>query len=152
MRDSLVAINIINDDKLLNINGNGVPLLFYWDGEDDVLDSIFEIDIFKAKIYDVINDVISRIENWYYDLSIFNESCEVIFNKCLNEKLDLIRSLARKEFEKRYETKDIIVNVLNVQDISDEHYNRLIEDIYWDIKGLIIKPEDINDDLIREYF
>ena len=57
MRDSLVAINIINDDKLLNINGNGIPLLFYWDGEDDVLDSIFKMDIFKAKIYDVINNV-----------------------------------------------------------------------------------------------
>ena len=57
MKDSLVAINIVNDNKLLNINGNGVPLLFYWNGEDEVLDSIFKMDIFKAKIYDVINNV-----------------------------------------------------------------------------------------------
>ena len=111
-----------------------------------------EFNLSEKEINDIINNVVSKIENWYCDLSIFNESCEVIFDKCLNEKLDLIRSLARKEFEKRYETKDIIVTVLNVQDISDKHYNRLIEDIYWDIKGLIIKPEDINDDLIREYF
>ena len=113
---------------------------------------IAELNLTKFEIDDVINDVISRIENWYYDLSIFDKSCEFIFNKYLNDKLDLIRSNTRKEFEKRYETKEIIINILGVQNISDERYNRLIEDIYLDINELVIRSENVDDNLLREYF
>ena len=113
---------------------------------------IAELNLTKFEIDDVINDVISRIENWYYDLSIFDKSCEFIFNRYLNDKLDLIRSNTRKEFEKRYETKEIIINILGVQNISDERYNRLIEDIYLDINELVIRSENVDDNLLREYF
>lgn len=38
-RDSLVAINIINrDDKICN--KSGVPMLYYWNGQNDVLDDL----------------------------------------------------------------------------------------------------------------
>ena len=116
---------------------------------------INEYNLYESEINDIINKVISLIENWYEDLSIFNKSCESIFNKCLNDEIDLIRSVTRKEFEKRYESKEIIINILRmqgIQKITDENYDRLIEDIYWDIKGLIIRQEDINDDLLKEYF
>lgn len=38
MLESLVAINIISGDKI--INKNGTPLLFYWDGEQDIYEAL----------------------------------------------------------------------------------------------------------------
>jgi hypothetical protein len=38
MLESLVAINIISEDKI--INKNGTPLLFYWDGEQDIYEAL----------------------------------------------------------------------------------------------------------------
>lgn len=38
MLESLVAINIISDDKI--INKNGIPLLFYWDGKQDIYEAL----------------------------------------------------------------------------------------------------------------
>lgn len=38
MVDSLVAINIISNEKL--INKNGTPLLFYWDGKQDINEAL----------------------------------------------------------------------------------------------------------------
>ena len=113
---------------------------------------IKEFNLTELEINEICNNVISRIENWHNDLSIFNKSCKYIFNKYLNDKLDLIRSNTRKEFEKRYETKEIIVSILGVQNISDEKYNKLIEDIYWDINELVIRSENVNDNLLIEYF
>ena len=39
MQDSLVAFNIISNNKLLN--KNEVPVLFYWNGETNLIESIF---------------------------------------------------------------------------------------------------------------
>ena len=38
MLESLVAINVISGDRI--INKNGTPLLFYWDGEQDIYESL----------------------------------------------------------------------------------------------------------------
>lgn len=38
MKESLVAINILFNDRLLN--KNGTPLLFYWDGEQNIYDAL----------------------------------------------------------------------------------------------------------------
>jgi hypothetical protein len=38
MIESLVAINIISEGNI--INKNGTPLLFYWDGEQDIYDAL----------------------------------------------------------------------------------------------------------------
>ena len=38
-RDSLVAINIINNDNKL-LNKTSMPMLYYWNGESDVLDDL----------------------------------------------------------------------------------------------------------------
>lgn len=38
MLESLVAINVISGDRI--INKNGTPLLFYWDGEQDIYEAL----------------------------------------------------------------------------------------------------------------
>ena len=38
-RDSLVAINIINNENKL-LNKTSIPMLYYWNGESDVLDDL----------------------------------------------------------------------------------------------------------------
>lgn len=56
MKDSLVAINIVVNDKI--INKNGVPLLFYWDGKTDTLEeAIYNDKYFKTLLYDTILNV-----------------------------------------------------------------------------------------------
>ena len=44
MKDSLVALNIIVNDKI--INKNGVPILFYWNGDSSsLLKDIYSITL-----------------------------------------------------------------------------------------------------------
>ena len=40
MNESLVAINVISDDRI--INKNGTPILFYWDGQQDIYEAFKE--------------------------------------------------------------------------------------------------------------
>ena len=51
-RDSLVAINITQFDKLLN--NSTVPLLFYWNGESDIINSLKEDELFISFIKETI--------------------------------------------------------------------------------------------------
>ena len=145
MRDSLVAINIINDDKLLNINGNGIPLLFYWDGEDDVLDSIFRMDIFKAKIYDVINNVDnytnSKIALFYFkyngDEEQYNELSVLIqdyikLKDFPEDKIDFYKEYIWQHFDYLYksvyqEEYDKDVNMLSIEDSILDIYDKIKE-------------------------
>ena len=54
MIELLVAINIISDDKI--INKNGTPLLFYWNGEQDIYEALKEDTSFNDYLmHTVIN-------------------------------------------------------------------------------------------------
>ena len=57
-RDSLVAINITQFDKLLN--NSTVPLLFYWNGESDIINSLKEDESFIS----FIKERCMNIENY----------------------------------------------------------------------------------------
>ena len=51
MKDSLVAINILVNDNTI-LNKNGVPLLFYWDGNSDTLiNDIYNNHYLKGGVY-----------------------------------------------------------------------------------------------------
>lgn len=52
MVDSLVAINIISNDKL--INKNGTPLLFYWDGKQDINEALHSDKSFLDYLYHTV--------------------------------------------------------------------------------------------------
>ena len=55
MKDTLVALNIIINDKI--INKNGVPILFYWNGQSSsLIKDIYGDENFKSLLYNsVIN-------------------------------------------------------------------------------------------------
>lgn len=40
MKDSLVSINILEKNTNILLNKNSIPLLYYWNGENDVLDEL----------------------------------------------------------------------------------------------------------------
>ena len=52
MRDSLVAINIIEnvDNKNILLQENTTPILFYWNGEGTIKDSLVKDKFFVNKI------------------------------------------------------------------------------------------------------
>ena len=146
MKDSLVSINIINDNKLLNINKNGVPLLFYWNGTDDVLESIFKIDTFKSKIYDVINDVNnytnSKISLFYFkydennkeqynELSVFIQDY-IKLKDFPEDKIDFYKEYIWQHFAYLYKSVyqndyDKDVNMLSIEDSILDIYDKIKE-------------------------
>ena len=69
IRDSLVAINITQSDKILN--NSSVPLLFYWNGEQDIISSLKQDDAFfsfiKEKCMNIDNYVKCRISYFYFN-------------------------------------------------------------------------------------
>jgi hypothetical protein len=60
MRESLVAINVICNGKI--INREGIPLLFYWNGETDVLEDIKENIDFKQWLED--EEILTNMESY----------------------------------------------------------------------------------------
>ena len=54
MNESLVAINVISNDKI--INKNGTPILFYWDGQQDIYKALeTNLDFIDYLMHTVIN-------------------------------------------------------------------------------------------------
>ena len=113
------------------------------------------LEEFNLRMYEldeIINKAIIIVENWHENLSVFNDSCNTIFKRLLTVKLDSIRSEVRREFEMRYENKDVICSILDVSIITDIKFNSMIDEIYKDINLLLIRIDDINDDLIVRYY
>lgn len=65
MQDSFVAINIISSDNKL-YNKNSTPLLFYWNGEDNICDELKKSDKFVS----MIKTLISLNKDLYTDLML----------------------------------------------------------------------------------
>ena len=54
--DSLVSINIYNKKTKELYNDNLVPILFYWNGNGEIIDNIIKSNYFKDKYLNNIND------------------------------------------------------------------------------------------------
>ena len=74
-RDSLVAINITQFDKLLN--NSTVPLLFYWNGESDIISSLKEdesfISFIKERCMNIDNYTKCKISYFFFKYNEDNE-------------------------------------------------------------------------------
>jgi len=146
VRDSLVAINIINEDKLLNINGNGVPLLFYWNGEDNILESIFNVQHFNLNICNLINNIenyaSSKIALFYFkydenNKEQYNEISVLIqdyikLKDFPEDKIDFYKEYIWQHFAYLYKSvyqedynKD--VNMLSIEDSILDIYDKIKE-------------------------
>ena len=69
MKDSLVALNITSNDKLLN--KNNVPILFYWNGESTLINAIYNDINFKSLLYNTVmnydNYANAKLSFFYYE-------------------------------------------------------------------------------------
>lgn len=89
MRDSLVALNIVSENNIL-LNNTNVPILYYWDGESNIKDSIIIDDEFKNYIISkVINiDYYSNSKIHYFYFKYDNDN-----NESYNEETLIIQDL-----------------------------------------------------------
>lgn len=62
MKENLAAINVVCNGKL--INRNGIPLLFYWNGETDLLEDIKSNVDFKQWLED--EEILTNINNYLH--------------------------------------------------------------------------------------
>ena len=105
MQDSLVAINIIVNDKI--INKNGVPILFYWNGESSLLTkAIYDDQNFKSLLYNTIinydNYADAKLSFFYFlyenNEEKYIEDFSIVQNEMKLSELDTEQSLFYKEF------------------------------------------------------
>ena len=47
--DTLVSINVINEESKVLLNSSSVPILYYWNGEGKLIENIFSDNSFKAQ-------------------------------------------------------------------------------------------------------
>ena len=138
IRDSLVAINITQSDKILN--NSSVPLLFYWNGEQDIISSLKQDDAFfsfiKEKCMSIDNYVKCRISYFYFkynnDEEEYNQQIDDIqdvfqidSNKILI--LEYLTTIFKKMYNDFLKTRYSGDIMFNADDTVLEIYSRIQE-------------------------
>ena len=97
MKDSLVAINITIDNRILN--KNNVPILFYWNGEGtSLIRSIYEDPSFKSLLCNLV----------------------INYDNYADAKLSFFYFLYENDNEKYIEDFSIIQNEMKLSDLDEE--------------------------------
>ena len=172
-RDSLVAINILNNDVLLNnklVNNNSyAPILYYWNGETDIVkdlqsseslckkcSSLFDnpeqyltisLSLFYFK-YDENNeeqyeDVCRQIQDIIY-LENF-ESDEIVNHFILKHFCYLYKTSIKEEYE-YIENKDEIYNIINIYNkLKNKFKTRVSTEtiINW-VRSVLLEKDNFN--------
>lgn len=85
MKQSLVAINLTTNNKLEN--PNEVPILFYWNGEGDLKETIFSdlefLTLVKSNVLTFQKYAIAKV-SWFYFKGSDNEDDEIYYDEILN--------------------------------------------------------------------
>lgn len=151
MKDSLVAINIIvNKDTI--VNKNGVPLLFYWDGNSDtLLKDIYDNEEFRSLLYNTIinynnyaksklalfyftydndeekyNEIVSSIQD-ILKLSILDDDSRMFYKNYLWNHFEfLYESAFHEKYDKEISLFDIDDSIINVYDKIQEKYPKRV--------------------------
>ena len=150
MRDSLVAINILKENTI--INERGVPFLYYWDGESNVIESIKNDIKFISYLYEKIanksNYALSRLTMFYfkYDdnnnenyteeqiqiqsfltLDMISEDKRMFYKEYLWEHFKYLYSSAyHEEYDKEVSLFDIDEAILDVYDKIQKKYPKKV--------------------------
>ena len=172
-RDSLVAINILNNDVLLNnklVNNNSyAPILYYWNGETDIVkdlqsseslckkcSSLFDnpeqyltisLSLFYFK-YDENNeeqyeDVCKQIQDIIY-LENF-ESDEIVNHFILKHFCYLYKTSIKEEYE-YIEHKNEIYNIINIYNkLKNKFKTRVSTEtiINW-VRSVLLEKDNFN--------
>lgn len=150
MRNSLVAINILNNSHL--INDRGVPFLFYWDGETDLDNALLSSEELKDYLYEKVinkdNYTSTRLAMFYFkydadnnevysekqwDLQSFlklpdiKEDKQMFYKEYLWEHFQFLYDSAYHEsYDKTVSLFDIDDAILDVYDKIQEKYPKRV--------------------------
>ena len=149
MKDSLVALNITLDRGLLN--KTDVPILFYWDGESDVMESILTDPGFNSLLKDTVmnpkaypNAKISIFyftydgqkeqydEGTYYiqnliKLSAMDEETRSFYKMYLyNHFMYLYDCAYHEQYDKSYDLFNVDENILDIYDKIQKNYPKRV--------------------------
>ena len=106
----------------------------------------------RTEINEIFNEVNEKIKNWYHDWTIFDESLQKAIDVVVDKKLRDIRSISNQKFEELFPNKKSVKDVLDKPILSEYEYKQLTDKIYKDIFNLVIRSNDICDELISEYY
>ena len=164
--DSLVSINIFHEHQQKIINK--IPLLFYWNGEGDLLTNIFRDESFIKKYLDKINlDAYKHLQLAYFyftydendeeqyvdniinifdylDLSIF-DSKNIVYELIIKHMFNLYKiSMGISYDDTKIYNDEIIIDIYN--QIKSKYQDKLNKNTFlnWIRNELIIKEELTN--------
>lgn len=106
----------------------------------------------RNEINEIFNEVSEKIKNWHEDWTIFDESLQKAIDIVVDKKLRDIRAKSNQKFEELFPNKKSIKDVLNKSILSENDFKQLTDRIYKDIFNLVIRSNDICDELIVEYY
>ncbi len=106
----------------------------------------------RNEINEIFDEVSEKIKNWHQDWTIFNESLQQAIDAVVDKKLRDIRTNSNQKFEELFPNKKSVKDVLNKSILSENEYKQLTDKIYKDIFNLVIRSNDICDELIIEYY
>lgn len=163
--DSLVSINIFHDSEQKIINK--IPLLYYWNGEGDLLMSILKDKFFKANHLDKINldeykhlqlayfyfkydeenneQYVENIINIfdYLDLSEF-DSINIVYESIIKYMFELYKLSMKLDYkDTKVYNEEIIIDIY--RQIKDKYKEKLnkVTFLNW-IRNELINKEQLN--------
>ncbi len=124
MRENLASLNVICKGKV--INRDGIPLLFYWDGKEEIIDDLQNSEDFKQwleaeNILNNIEDYLSSHVGLFYFRSHDEDYQELLiniqdlfdFNSLNSLKEDLLSECAYYLFNKAFPNREIGIQIFD---------------------------------------
>ena len=165
-RDSLVAINILNkEDKICN--KSGVPMLYYWNGQNDVLDDLSndnDLLFYAQTLFESPEMYLGYSVNYFYFK--YNDNDEEEYADNIIELQDIIKlnkfdsneiilyfltkhfkTLYKNSFKTEFELSDDTIQsiVTMYRNIKDKFKSRLNKEtiINW-VRSVLIDKDHFN--------
>jgi len=124
--DCFISINIIQD-KII-INPDGVPIIFYWDGQSDMIEDFINDEKFSSILKENILSDKKKYDTTYLSL---------IYVSTLNNRTS-------------FKTKKISIQQLyKLKDLNNNIVNEYLDDIFFDLYEMIFK-EQYSERILRE--
>lgn len=139
MRENLASLNVICKGKVLN--RNGVPLLFYWDGKEEIIDDLQNSEDFKQwleaeNVLNNMEDYLNSHVGLFYFRSHDEDYHELIiniqdlfeFNSLNYLKEDILSECTYYLFNKAFPNREIGIQIFdNPVDQSNAYIKAILK-------------------------
>lgn len=145
-KESFIAINIVIKNNIDNNIINEFPIIFYWDGESEIVDDFFENNNFRSIIGKTLN--FDFYDKSYIKLTYVNVDNDELKEKTFAvqelfpfEKLDIISG--NFKFDYLEQTFRLLYSRVLKEGYKNENLKEsqiIIKDLYEQIKNGVAKP------------